>query len=587
MKFLKFLNPRLRSTTAVLGVLALAGCSVLDPADSQKTSNTPPETQITSGPKQGATASYFVTIAWKGEDGDGVIKGFNLTVDGQTFFTTNTDSTFKFTAANQDEQHSLSVAAVDNEDAVDASPATLSFTATNQAPNTALEIEGNPAPGAIFGRGGVFKIVPIDDSDNGPEYSYRFKIDDNGQWSQWLNTEVIEFSTTSSFGLLPEGAHKFIAQVRDAAQAVDPTPVEFPIVVSGTVKPTAAVTALFNSQAFYEDRSAFSFASGNTVAVSWSVSYNYAGARSTGSRYRIDGGAWTNYSTEVSSLNLTNVTPGAHTFEVQYRDLAGIESDIALFDYEIVTPTKDQGILVIDDGNGQFAGRPPATGDANADAYYTQILTALGARFTLYDILAQGNPTPKRGMGKYSTVIWASDEAPFAILQRQLQLATDYLNVGGKMWIVGWRAINQIAGTTPVASFAPNANSTAAQLFIWNYLKIASTRQTPGNVFEFTGATGQNGHPNVNVDNPKNPIPGRNGLSPIDLLTVRSDVPAAQPIYAFNTFSGNAEYQDGIVGMKYLGTDFRVVVFGFPLYHLKAAEAQAATQKILQDLGEI
>lgn len=582
MKYSEFSRRWFRSLALGAMLLGLASCSILDPEASSEKTNVAPETKITSAPAAGSVTSYYVTIAWKGEDSDGIIKGYNLVVDGASQFVTRTDSTFRFTAANKDEPHSISVAAVDDKNEADPSPATLSFNTRSVAPNTALAIEGNPASGATFGRGGVFTIVAVDDPDNGPEFSYRFKIDDTGAWSEWLTNPAIEFSTTSSFGLLPEGAHKFIAQTRDAAMAIDETPISFNFVSSSSVKPTASLAAQVNSQSFYEDNSAFSLSTGNTVTFNWSVAFNYAGAKSAGSRYRVDGGAWTEYNTATSSLTLNNVTTGAHSMEIEYRDIGGALSDVVKFNFDLVAAPMDQGILVVDDGNGQLAGRPPATGDTNVDTYYDNLLTALNApKKAKWDILTQGNPTPKRGFGNYSTVMWVSDEANFVILPRQVQLATDYLKLGGNLWIIGWRGVNQLAGTTPVASFATGFP------FIYDYLKLASTRQTPGNVFEFTGVTGTNGHPNMNVENTKNPIPGRNGLSPIDIITVRSDVPQAQAIYTFNAFSGNPDYQGAITGMKYLGTDYKVVVFGFPMYHMKADEAQAAAQKILQDLGEL
>ena len=581
MKYSEFSQRWLRSFALGVVLLGLASCSVLDPAGSSENANVAPETKITSSPQAGAVTSYYVTIAWKGEDSDGVIKGFNLVVDGQAQFVTKTDSTFRFTAANKDEPHSISIAAVDDKNEGDPTPATLTFNTRSTPPNTALAIEGNPASGATFGRGGVFTILAVDDPDNGPEYSYRFKIDDNGAWSQWLNAGEIEFSTTSSVGLLPEGSHKFIAQVRDAAMAIDETPIVFNFVSSNSVKPAASLTSQVNNQSFYEDNSAFSLSAGNSVTFNWSVAFSYAGARSAGSRYRVDGGTWTEYNTATSSLTVNNVAVGAHSMEVEYRDIGGALSDIVKFDFELVAATRNQGILVVDDGNGQLAGRPPATGDTNVDTYYSNLLTALNARSSKWDILTQGNPTPKRGMGNYSTVIWVSDEANFVVLPRQVQLATDYLKLGGNLWIIGWRAVNQLAGTTPVASFGTGFP------FIYDYLKLASTRQTPGNLFEFTGVTGTNGHPNMNVENTKNPIPGRNGLSPIDVFTVRGDVAAAQSIYTFNAFSGNPDFQGAVTGMKYLGTDYKIAVFGFPMYHMKADEAQAATRKILQDFGEI
>ncbi|MGH7495901.1 MAG: hypothetical protein ACREOO_26390 [bacterium] len=586
MKFSNSTRRILPQVLCSLGIAALQSCGLTEPSDSALKENTPPDTRITSGPKASSTYSYSVRIAWVGVDNDGIIKGYNLTVDGNSIFVTGTDSTFAFNAANQDEQHSISVAAVDDRDAVDPTPATLTFTATNSPPNTILSIAGNPAPGATFGRGAIFTMQG-EDIDNGLAFSYRYNLD-GGAWSDWLSSGVIAFSQDSPFGLLPEGQHIFNAQVRDAALAVDETPTSFPLVVSAAVKPEVVLNAQQNNRPFFEDNSAFSYASGNTVQLSWSPLFNYAGGASTGSRYRIDGGAWTDYSTVVSTLELTDVAPGSHTFEVQYRDLGGVEGDISNFEYEIVVPAFNSGVLVVDDGNGQFAGRPPATGDANVKAFYNQILTAVGAPYQIWDILTQGNPTPKTGMGEFSTVLWVSDEANLTTLPRQVQLITEYLSLSGNFWLVGWRGINLLAGTTPVPSFDPAQPTPPTNAdFIWNFLKIASTEQTSGAALDFSGAAGLSGHPNLNLVVARNPIPNRPGLSPIDAFTVRANVVGAEPIYTFVSPNGTSSFQGKVVGMKYLGNDFKVAVFGFPFYHMSDTEAIEAARKLLRDFGEI
>ena len=577
--------------TVLIIALSLSKCGILDPKDSEPNPNQAPETFITSGPKEGAVNSYFVRITWRGEDVDGIVKSFNLVVDGsEVKGVTKTDSTFHFSAPNEDTQHTVSVAAVDDKDAADPTPAALTFTATNVPPNTALEIAGDPQPGATFGRGGIFTVVATDDPDNGPEYSFRYNIDNGpeGPWSEWFDSDVgkfdFEFSINSQFGLLPEGTHTFFAQARDQALAIDETPAEFLFVGSANVKPVALLDSmLFNGESFFEDNSAFSFPAGNTVRLIWSPSFDYAGAASSGSRYRLDGGQFTEYSTEISSLELTNVEPGPHTFAVQFRDLGGIESDIVEFSYESVAPTFAEGILVVDDGDGRFAN------NIKVDNFYSEVLTALGLPFALWDINEQGSPTPGRGMGRYSTVIWQSDEANFRSLPNQIKLVRDYLTLGGNLWIVGWKPLQLISGSTSTQlDFSPdNPNPPPNASFIWNFFKIATSNQTPIVPADFTGATGLEGHPNINVDPDKNFVPiFGNRLAPIDVFNVRSDVPEAKDIYTFNSDAGT-EFQGQVVGMKYLGNDYNVVVLGFPFYHMFTNEAIDAVSKILMDFGEL
>ena len=565
--------------------LLVAGCGLIEPEDSQIKSNQPPETVITSGPRANDTTSYFVRIAWKGEDQDGQVKGFNLVVNGQRAFVTRTDSTFAFSTANQTTPYTISVAAVDDRGDADPTPATLTFTATNVAPNTSLTIAGNPAQGATFGRGGIFTIVAAD-PDNGPEFSYRYNID-NGPWSAWRSNPAIEFSLSSADGLLPVGQHTFFAQVRDQALGVDETPAQFRFVVSTDVKPGVSLSPQYNSAAFYEDNSAFAFPTRDSVVFSWAPTFGYAGAMSTGSRYRVDGGALTEYSTTVSTLKLIDVAPGTHTFEVQFRDLGGVESDIKNSTFNIVAPTFGEGVLVIDDGNGNRVDPNQTTGDTKADGFYTETLTAVGAKFKLYDINAQGNPTPARGIGRYSTVIWQSDESFLTILQQQTKVVREYLTLGGKFWLAGWKPLQQIAGASPVESFRPSPTLPESYQFIWDFFKLASTRQAT--VAAFIGAAGQAGHPNLNVDATRTRLPmGR--LTPIDVFTVRSDVPQATPIYKFvarDSASSAATFHGQFTGMKYLGNDFKVVVFGFPFYPMKTVESTEAARMILKDFGEI
>ena len=571
-------------TLAAVG-FGLLGCGLTEPKESAAKANQLPDTEITAGPRENGVSSYFVQLYWKGEDLDGTVESYILTVDGQTTTVTRRDSTFKFSAANQDEQHTVSVAAVDDAGGVDPEPATLTFTATNVPPNTEIMIEGNPAQGATFGLGAVFTIVAVDDPDNGPEFSYRYKIDDNGTWSEWQETGTFEFSQTSEFGLLPEGQHTFIAQVRDNGLAVDETPARFRVVVSKDVKPVVALQSTIHGAPFYQDSTAFSYPQGNSLAFSWSATFTYAGAVSAGSRYRIDGGAWTEYSKDISATALDNVSAGRHSIEVQAQDIGGLVSDVALFSYQIIEAPMNQGILVVDDGDGQF-GR-----NDNVDMFYQDVLTALGIQPTMWDIRTNGALTPGKGIGNYSTVIWQSDEAFFREFPKHIQLMSQYLTLSGNLWISGWKTLQNISGSVNtnidhspdnVTSRPPNAD------FTYGFLKIHSSNQAAAAPPDYTGSIGQAGHPDLNVDAAKNFVPAfQNRLGYAEIMTPRSEVAEAQGIYTFVSSTGNPTFQGNLSGVKYLGSDYKVAVFGFPFYFANNDEAIAAARVILTDFGEL
>jgi len=561
---------------------AINGCGLIEPETSKENPNNAPETEIVASPLSGSSFSYFTKISWVGRDNDGYVRSYMVAVDGGVEFqTTISDSTFKFSAANQDEMHSIRVAAVDDDGAIDPTPAEVSFSATNIAPQTSISLDDNPREGSTFGRAQKF-YLNVEDPDNGTEFSYRFKLDD-GAWSDWLNNSIVEFYEGSPFGLLDYGTHTFYAQARDAALAIDLTPASFSFVVSENAKPLAVLTSTFNSHAFYADNSAYFFVNdSNNVRFSWVVDASAYFGHYAAAKIKIDNNDWSNWLSIQDTL-FANLQAGDHSFILKVKDTGGIESDEVSFAFKMVQPTFNAGILVVDEVNGRFAK------EADADNFYTQLLTNLGVTFTLWDVRTQGNPTPGNGFGNYSTVIWEADESFMVVLPSQIQLVQEYLQAGGNIWISGWKPIQQLTNVTPVASFDPagTADQVFQYNFIWNYLKLASTRQSPGSPPDFIGATGLAGHPNINVDAAKNFAPTfANKLATIDMFTVRSEANVT-PIYSFVSASGNPDYQDQITGMKYLGDDFKVVVFGFPFFYVKNDEALAAARVILTDLGEI
>ncbi|MBN1543703.1 hypothetical protein JW992_16290, partial [candidate division KSB1 bacterium] len=456
---------------ALVGMVAAwVGCDIFEPVDSESAANQPPDTRIVAAPRTDADFSYFMPISWLGSDDDGYVVEYVVTVDGVTFETTKTDSTFKFSAANQDEQHSISVAAVDDDGAIDSTPANLTFTAVNQEPDTEIRLDDDPPAGATFGRAQRFYIDAID-PDNGPEFSYRWKLNEDGSWSDWSTQRYVDFLEANP---LPLGQQTFIAQARDAAMAVDETPASFNFVVSAEVKPIAVLNTSINSLPFYPDNSAFYFAGdSNKVRLSWEVDASAYYGHYQAAKIKIDDQPESDWLTRQDTL-FADLSAGEHTFVLKVKDTGGIESDPVVFDFNLVQPTFDQGVMVVDEANGRFAK------DANVDQFYTDLITGLGMNVYLYDIQAETmSPTPGKGIGSYHTVIWQSDETFAITLQTQTRLLSEYMRLGGNLWVTGWKVINGLAGATP-ANFNPEAGGAPANAaFVWDYFKIASTRQTP------------------------------------------------------------------------------------------------------------
>ena len=133
----------MRHAVLAIVIVFLAGCRNND----QPIENFPPETQlqvdtiIRSGDLRLGTN---VQLHWYGTDRDGFIAGYNVAVNGTSSFTTATDSLFSFSIdAGVDTADILvEIAAVDNEGAVDESPASLVVPIKNAAPEVSLDPDG-------------------------------------------------------------------------------------------------------------------------------------------------------------------------------------------------------------------------------------------------------------------------------------------------------------------------------------------------------------------------------------------------------------------------------------------------------------
>ena len=83
------------------------GCEGIEAPEPDK--NKEPQTELTSGPIDSAAAFYRVHLFWKGFDDDGLIQGFEYSVDDTSrnelwVFTTKSDSEFVFNTATDESQ---------------------------------------------------------------------------------------------------------------------------------------------------------------------------------------------------------------------------------------------------------------------------------------------------------------------------------------------------------------------------------------------------------------------------------------------------------------------------------------------------
>ncbi|MCK4577795.1 MAG: hypothetical protein KAU50_03325, partial [Candidatus Marinimicrobia bacterium] len=133
---------------------------------------------------------------------------------------------------------------------------------------------------------------------------------------------------------------------------------------------------------------------------------------------------------------------GEHTLRVISRDNTNLIDDTGdQVTINLITPTFDKGILIIDETIESKFPVGLNFSDAQVDTFYTQLFEP----DTSWDFQKSGMP-PKQLLGQYSLVIWHADDLPsFSSVEDNHQLSRhihdimDYLNVGGDFIMSGWR----------------------------------------------------------------------------------------------------------------------------------------------------
>ncbi len=275
-----------------LALLAVASCSVNTELGGTAIPNSRPDTRITGQPPALLEAGFIVQFHWTGSDPDGRVKGFQwkisdngvdgispqdtMTVDPLTgailnpwFYTESNDSLFYVLADQADfpgdinpdnpadpfndyarsfRTHTLWIRAVDDDDAVDPSPAQMSFTSTTLVPTArgvypSLSNAVKPVPTTVTfeyeGEDPDFDLkVPSKVrflwrpaiAEDGTEIITRNRYNtyfdemihfDDPNWTAWIPYRSLKAERRIKFpNQAPGGIHLFAVQVQDTAGAV-------------------------------------------------------------------------------------------------------------------------------------------------------------------------------------------------------------------------------------------------------------------------------------------------------------------------------------------------------------------------------
>ncbi len=308
--------------------------------------------------------------------------------------------------------------------------------------------------------------------------------------------------------------------------------------------------------------------------------------------WSVDSLHWSPYSTNTSAVvTAADMKPpytGMHTLYLNAKNDFGLVDSIpASYKFDVIVPSfvgphPVHRILLLDDTKNGL-GLPFSPKIADLDAYYETLLDSAGesGNYDVWDV----EKSPSVGkfpnalqIANYSTVVFYDDDEfadlPVQMTSGRSQLLASYLAVGGKLIMSGWNAVSNFA--SPDSFFDYRVHLETVQTSAGQFYRFNTA-------YDFTGATGQNGYPNLVLDSTKLSTVWKGALNKIAVVSPRG---FAENIYSYNSKSDSVGFQGYPVGVRYLGITYSVVYFGFPLYFMEQHSAIDAMTKALKDIGE-
>lgn len=183
--------------------------------------NMPPDTHLSIYPDSTiAPGSTLKRINWWGDDPDGLVKGFRISFDSVNWgYTTKNDSTFLLSINGDDSTFRFFVAAVDDKDLIDPSPATNLYPVVNTPPSVTFD-QGTDLPDTTFPVAS-FKWTGSDPDGNETIRYYQYSLNDTLNFKRVSGTTNLLTLTLDS-GLVVNSNNIFYLRAEDNAGAVSP-----------------------------------------------------------------------------------------------------------------------------------------------------------------------------------------------------------------------------------------------------------------------------------------------------------------------------------------------------------------------------
>jgi len=421
-------------------------------------------------------------------------------------------------------------------------------------------------------------------------YQYRYftyhLLPGTGQWilfdsTGWRDTTgstvTIPFNSTDSLN-----KQEFYVRAIDNDGNIDPTPAQKLLTTTRTAPPvTKLIAPVKNANVLVSQHITDWWPGLNLV-------FNAKDQAKEGAiveyAWSVDGGAWTwvtDTSLYLPPAVFKEPLNGPHTVKVTSRNntnLVDPVGDSALV--TLIVPTFEKSVLIIDETdefNSPFVTM--RVSDATVDSFYARVFPGAES----WDFKAKGMP-PRDVLSHYKLLVWHADDVPVSRPHKisdpaNIAIFTDYLKVGGKFLMSGWRILKSFAyyNNFPYA-FPPGS-------FVYDYLQIYTADETDV-VGDCTGGKGKPGiTSDFAVDSVKLAISPYNGkLGWVNLIIKPAGFTDVLYAYVNRDDSPNPTYRGRGMALRYYGTVYDAVVLGFPMYFVVEADAIVMAEQILRNL---
>jgi hypothetical protein len=418
-------------------------------------------------------------------------------------------------------------------------------------------------------------------------FTYHLSAGTSGVWqlfdsTAWHDTTgtgaVIAFNSTEEVNM-----QRFLVRSRDNEGNVDPSPAERVLYTLRTVHPVTKILSPLNGKSLLVSATVTDWWQG--VLLIFKATDPSGRGQITEYAWAVDDGPWTwqtDTSVYITPDKFSGSLNGQHELKVISRNNTNLVDPIGdSVSVNLIIPSFSKNIIVIDETdefNNPFISWGLA--DSTVDKFYAQVFP--GA--TEWDFKTKGMP-PREVLADYKLIVWHADDVPTSRPHKiseaaNIEIFTDYLKVGGKFLMSGWRILKSFA-------YYNNFPFTFTQgTFVHDYLHIRGVTETDI-LGDMTGAKGKTGSfTSISVDSARLanfPYDGK--LSQVNLITTMAGF--TDILYSYeNAFdSPNVTYRGRAVALRYYGTVFDAVVLGFPMYFIKQQDAQVMAQEILRSLN--